>query len=58
MKLDKLSHEENILAVGGTGLYFNAIVFQFQSIRVCPLFAKCTQHTIIIFSELAYTKFG
>ena len=30
MKLDKLSHEENILAVGGTGLYFNAIVNRYN----------------------------
>lgn len=30
MELDKLSHSEDILAVGGTGLYFNAIVDQYR----------------------------
>jgi len=28
--LDKLSHKEDIIAVGGTGLYFNAIVNQYN----------------------------
>jgi len=54
--LDKLSHKEDIIAVGGTGLYFNAIVKQYSLKNTDKNYRKYLENLDLITLQSLYNS--